>query len=158
MLVIADAGPLRYLIGIGEHELLPAIFREVWAPSAVISELTAPSTPESVRRVVESCPAWLNVRDPGVKAIREISPDLDSGERAALALARELHADLVLIDEAAGRREAASLGIRITGTVGVLRVAAERGLIDVRSVVARLRSSGFYIQESVIRAAFEKWL
>lgn len=158
MLVIADASPLRYLIGIGECELLPSIFREVWAPSAVIRELTDSSTPEPVRSVIESRPAWLIVRDPGASAILEISPELDSGERAALALALELHADLVLIDEAAGRREAVSLGIRITGTVGVLRVAAERGLIDVRSVVNKLRLSGFYIHESVIRAAFQKWL
>jgi len=158
VLVIADASPLRYLIDIGQHELLPSIFREVQVPSAVISELTDSSTPESVRSVIENRPAWLIVRDPEASAILEISPELDGGERAALALARELHADLVLIDDAAGRREAASLGIRITGTLGVLRVAAERGLIDVRSVLDRLRSSGFYIHESVVRAAFQQWL
>jgi predicted nucleic acid-binding protein len=51
-----------------------------------------------------------------------------------------------------------SLGIRITGTIGVLRVAAERGLIDVPAVLARLRTSGFYIHDKVIQAAFAPWL
>jgi predicted nucleic acid-binding protein len=64
----------------------------------------------------------------------------------------------VLLDDAAGRREAVSLGFRITGTIGVLRLAAERRLIDVPTVLARLRSSGFYIHDDVIRAAFENWL
>jgi hypothetical protein len=59
-----------------------------------------------------------------------ITSDLDPGERAALALARELNADPVLLDDAAGRREALALRMRITGTVGVLRLAAESGLID----------------------------
>ena len=45
--------------------------------------------------------------------------DLDRGERAALALALEIKADLILIDDAAGRREARLLGIRMTGTVGI---------------------------------------
>jgi predicted nucleic acid-binding protein len=128
------------------------------APGAVISELTAASTPELVRSVIESRPAWLTVRDPGGDALSRIRADLDAGERAALALALEMDADLVLIDDAAGRREAVSLGIKVTGTIGVLRLAAERGLIDVQGVLARLRSAGFYIHDDVIRAAFEIWL
>jgi predicted nucleic acid-binding protein len=54
---------------------------------------------------------------------------------------RELNAELVLLDDAAGRREALALRMRITGTVGVLRLAAERGLIDVPGVVSQLRES-----------------
>jgi hypothetical protein len=87
-----------------------------------------------------------------------VSADLDEGERAAIALAVEVKADLVLIDEAAGRRVAKGLGMRITGTVGVLRLAAERGMIDVQDVLSQLRASGFYIDENVLRTAFEPWL
>lgn len=66
---LSDAGhrgchPLRYLIAIGEEEVLPALFGEVWAPGAVITELTTSSTPESVRRLVEDRPPWLHVRNP----------------------------------------------------------------------------------------------
>jgi predicted nucleic acid-binding protein len=70
----------------------------------------------------------------------------------------QLGVDLVLVDDAAARREAALLRIRITGTVGVLRLAAERGWIDVPAVVAELRRSGLYLSESLIRSAFGPWL
>jgi predicted nucleic acid-binding protein len=51
-----------------------------------------------------------------------------------------------------------SLGIRMTGTVGILRLAAEKGLLDVPVMVAQLRKSGFYLSESLIHAAFGRWL
>ena len=50
------------------------------------------------------------------------------------------------------------MGVRITGTVGILRLAAERGLIDVPVAIDGLRSAGFYVHENVIRAAFGHWL
>ena len=105
----------------------------------MVSELSTTATPSLVRTFLRNPPPWLRVRDPGSGALAAITVDLDPGERAALALARELNADLVLVDDAAGRREALALRMRITGTVGVLRLAAERGLIDVPGVVAQLR-------------------
>lgn len=158
MIVVADSSPLRYLIVIGQQDLLPTLFGAAWIPSVVLHELSAGSTPAVVRDFVASPPAWLQVRDPAPASIDAISPDLEPGERAALALARDLHADLVLIDDAAGRREAVSLHLRMTGTIGVLRLAAERGLIDVPTVVSRIRDSGFYFEEALIRAAFGEWL
>jgi len=158
MLIVADSSPLRYLIVVGEHDLLPELFGEIWIPSAVLSELSASGTPASVRAFLHSPPRWLKVRDPRQETLNSISAELDGGERAALALARDLNADLVLLDDAAARKEAASLGFRMTGTVGVLRLAAERGLIDVPAIVARLRQSGFYLSDSLIRLAFDQWL
>jgi predicted nucleic acid-binding protein len=158
MLVVADTTPLRYLAAIGETGLLPRIFGEVLIPPAVWNELTAASTPQIVRIFVEDRPNWLQLRSPRTDSLEVVSSNLDAGERAALALAIEIKADLILIDEAAGRREARELGLRITGTIGILRLAAERGLIDVRNVPVSLRGSGFYIDESVVRAAFEPWL
>ena len=121
-------------------------------------ELSASAAPDSVRALIEHRPRWLRSQEPDEHVLSTITTDLHRGERAALALALELKADLLLIDDAAGRREALSLGLRVTGTVGVLRVAAERGLVDVPPLVERLRQSGFYIQESVLRAALGQWL
>lgn len=144
MLVVADSSPLRYLTVIAPGELLPSLFGEVWVPGTVRDELTRSSTPDAVRELFVSGAPWLNTRDPNPDRVARIRSDLDPGERAALALAQEMGADLILIDDAAGRREAALLGIRMTGTLGVLRLAAERGLIDVPEVAQRLRHSGIY--------------
>jgi predicted nucleic acid-binding protein len=158
VLVIADTTPLRYLTVIGQIGLLPTIFKQVVIPPVVWDELTAASTSDNVRSFFESRPDWLQLRSPRMDSMEIVSRDLHEGERAALALAIEIRADLVLIDEAAGRHEAKQLGIRITGTVGVLTLAAERGLVNVPDVLSRLRLSGFYIDENVLRSAFEPWL
>ena len=158
MIVVADSSPLRYLIALRQQELLPRIFGETWLPSAVVKELSAPGAPLEVREFLNHPPEWLKVRDPSQDAVEAINNELDVGERAALALARELGADLILVDDAAARREAMLLRIRITGTVGVLRLAAERGWIDVPAVVEELRRSGLYLSESLIRSAFGQWL
>ena len=158
MIVVADSSPLRYLIVINLQDLLPALFGETLVPTEVLRELSSPSTPVVVSRFVKDRPAWLLVRDPKPEMVQQVSVDLDVGERAALALARELGADLILMDDAAGRREAQTLRLRMTGTIGVLRLAAERGLVDVPMAVANLRESGFYLDEALIRAAFARWL
>jgi predicted nucleic acid-binding protein len=158
MLVIADTSPLRYLTIIGEIRLLPMIFGQVFAPTAVLEELTASSSPDDVRSLLESRPDWLKFQCPEPNSVDAVNFNLDRGERAALALALQLKADLVLIDDAAGRKEAKRLGIRTTGIVGVLVLAAERELIDARHVIPRLRKSGFYIDQKVLNLAFGKWL
>jgi len=63
--------------------------------------------------------------------VQAITDDLDLGERAAIALAGALHADLLLIQEAAGRAGAKRRNLRVTGTLGVLRAGAESGLVAV---------------------------
>ena len=79
---------------------------------------------------------------------------LDSGETAALLLARELKADLLLMDERKGRAVAGRLGIAVTGTLGVLVEAALRGLIDFDEVVGVLRTkTNFWADDAVIAAA-----
>ena len=107
MVVVADSSPLRYLIVLGEQDLLPELLGEIWIPSAVLEELSASATPASVCAFLHSPPGWLKVCDPENETLEGITDQLDRGERAALALARELGADLVLLDYAAASASAA---------------------------------------------------
>jgi len=77
---------------------------------------------------------------------------LGAGERDALVLAEELHADLVLVDEDKGRQIARALGLRVTGTLGVLAIAAEQGLIDLPSALTQLQATDFYVTQGLIDA------
>jgi predicted nucleic acid-binding protein len=72
-------------------------------------------------------PPWPSVVPVESDKVRAITDDLDLGKRAAIALAATIHADLLLIDEAAERAEARRRNLRVTGTLGVLRVASELG-------------------------------
>jgi predicted nucleic acid-binding protein len=158
MIAVADSGPLHYLILLGEADLLTRLYGEVVVPDAVVSELIAPAAPAAVRTWFSRPPSWLRVTTVSDRDIRSVTEALDAGERAAIALAEKLGADLLLIDDASGRAEARLRHIRVTGTLGVLRAAAEMELVDVRQVVDRLKQTNFYIDEAVLESVFERWL
>jgi predicted nucleic acid-binding protein len=75
---------------------------------------------------------------------------LGAGEREAIMLAQEAQADALLIDEEDGRRAASARALIVTGTLGVLERAAERELLDLPDVVARLRATSFRVRESLL--------
>ena len=152
-LVIADTGPINYLIQIGHIELLSHVSERVALPSAVQIELSDARAPLSVRRWIAEIPAWLEVHD--TTGLPQIS-GLDAGETAAIALAKFLHADLLLIDEREGVHRAKREGLRVTGTLGVLDLAAQRGLLDLGSAFTRLRSTSFRCPESIMQILLER--
>jgi predicted nucleic acid-binding protein len=140
--VIADTSPLNYLVLIGAQDLLPSLYESVRIAPAGVSELGAPGAPEKVRQWIENRPDWLVVTAPTVPADPRLA-HLDRGEREAIALAMELNADLVLIDERDGRIAAQACGLTVAGTLRVLADAAAVGLIDLAEAFARLRSTTF---------------
>jgi len=140
--VIADTSPLNYLILIGEVELLPHLFGEILVPDVVASELGDPEAPRLVRSWASYPPSWLGIRP--TPASSELLERLDEGERAAILLAEAQEAPvLLLIDDAEGRAEADRRRIPATGTLGVLRAAATRNMVDLATALDRLRSTNF---------------
>jgi predicted nucleic acid-binding protein len=126
-LVVADTGPLNYLVLIGENDIHPKLFEAVFVPEAVRTELRHRDAPPTVRAWAERPPAWLDIRPVPVDA--DDNPTLralDDGERAALVLARALSADLLLMDDRAVVAHAQ--GFAVTGTLGVLEAPCYRYL------------------------------
>jgi predicted nucleic acid-binding protein len=158
MIVVADSSPLHYLILLEQADLLRRLYEEVLIPNAVAAELRASASPATVSEWVAAPPLWLRIVEVTPRDIDSVSDELDLGERAAIALAERTRAELLLIDESAGRAEARRRSLRVTGTLGVLRTAAEAGLIDVRDVLERLAATNFYVDEALLRSIFAKWL
>ena len=127
-------------------------------PEPVASELSAAGAPAVVREWITKPPTWVDVRPVPPDAVSMITDDLDLGERAAIALAETVRADLLLIDEAAGRAEAKRRHLRVTGTLGVLRSGAEQGLVNVPDLLERLKATSFYLDEALVSAVFDQWL
>ena len=150
-LVVADTSPIRYLLQIGYIELLPQLFGKILIPSVVYDELTHPSTPEVVRNWTISMSDWLEVsvagdsNDPSLRA-------LDKGEKSAISLGLSLGAHLILIDERSGTAVARDKGFEVIGTIGVLDLAARRGMIDLADAIARLRTTNFRRREALFDA------
>lgn len=151
--VIADTGPINYLILIGHIELLPRMFERVVLPTAVLAELSDPVAPPAVQRWVTRLPAWLEIAD--TQGLDPIA-GLHKGEAAAIILAASLHADLLLMDDRRGVRAAERQGLRVTGTLGVLDLAAERGLIDFAEAIGALERTTFRRPEKLLNALLAK--
>ncbi len=147
MIVVSDTSPLNYLILIGQDHILPALFGQVFAPPAVVAELKRSKASALVGAWADNPPAWLEVRAPRtVPAGSELGP----GETEALALAQELQADVLLIDERDGVAAAKRLNLFVTGTLGVLTLAAEKGLLSFADAISALRRTTFRAPEKLI--------
>lgn len=79
-----------------------------------------------------------------------IKADLDPGERDAILLAQELGADELIIDDMGGRREAQRRRLPFIGTLGVLRLAGDQGLLDFKKPIAQLRNTNVYIEPKLL--------
>jgi uncharacterized protein len=150
MIAVSNTTPLRYLIAIGQENLLGQLFEKVLIPSAVLEELTESGTPENVRRRILSLPAWLEVRPVRDRADVVFPANLHRGEREAILLAEEQHPDAVLIDDQIGRNIALSRNLPLSGTLGVLERADAIGILPHLSVVlVQLKTSGFFISDQL---------
>jgi predicted nucleic acid-binding protein len=150
-LIVADTNPLFYLLSIGHIDLLPQLFERVLVPDAVYKELCHPAAPKPAREWVEALPPWMEVMS--VHSIDDVAlQSLGAGERAAITLAIALCADLILIDERKGTAVALSKGLDVTGTLGVLRLAARRGLVNLAEAFEQLKRTNFRYRQEVLDA------
>jgi predicted nucleic acid-binding protein len=155
-LVIADTGPINYLVLIGHIDLLATLFQKLILPSAVQRELDDRETPPSVRDWIANPPAWLEVHETPVRYLDDDSlQGLDQGEQAAIALAVAINADLLLMDDREGVMVARNKGFVVTGTLGVLNLAARRGLINLADSFARLKRTNFRYRQQIMDALLD---
>jgi len=126
MIVVADAGPLIALTRISQFGLLPSLYGQLHIPPTVRDEVVILEH-ERIGAEEVNAAAWIHtveVRD--VTAVQLLRERLDVGESEAIVLAIQLQADLLVIDEARGRRVAEARGLNKIGTIGTL-IAAGRG-------------------------------
>jgi len=122
-------------------------------PPAVLAELKHPVASTPVHDWADHVPEWLEVLSP---KSRLILAQLDLGESEAIALATEVDADVVLIDEQAGRLEALRRGLKVAGTLSVLDEADHAGLVVFDDVIAELRKTSFRVSQAVLSEIREK--
>lgn len=149
MKVVTDASPLNYLVLIEAEQVLSKLFSEVLVPREVIDELGHPQTPTKVREWVSTRPTWLHVKSTSSALPNE---KLGPGESAAIAIALDINADALLIDERDGTAAARRLGIKTIGTLAVLAMAAEKGLLNLEAAFAALRDTSFRATPSLLDA------
>lgn len=156
MIIIADTAPINYLILIGEIEVLRILAKQVIIPQAVFQELKDEGAPEPVRRWIDSHPDWLEVRQANTSLFtprRKIGP----GETEAIALAIELKADALLIDDGDAIKEAHRLQIPTLRLFNILESAAEKNLLDLADAVEKMKRTTFHMPPAeLIEAMLER--
>lgn len=143
MIVVSNTSPLNYLVLIDLQHVLPALFGHVLIPDAVLQELRSPGAPLRVKTWLEPVPEWLESR-----VVSDIPSDvrqLDPGERAVIVLGQSVGATLVLLDERRARHVARERGLAVSGTLGVLDLAARRGLVSISDALDRLGRTTFRV-------------
>ena len=155
MIVVGDTTPLRYLVVLGNIDVIPQLFGQLHCPEEVIGECRHARAPEVLREWVEAPPTWLIIHK-----LQDVEPELasglDSGEAAAITLAQLLEAEVILIDERGGRLVALERGFIPAGTLNILAQAGIRGWLDYHAASARLKNeTNFHATQAVIDAAWQ---
>ncbi len=127
MIVVSDTSPITNLLKIGRLELLHDLFGIVVIPAAVEREIDFFDEPGRSFRETE----WVKIVELKHRELYNVLTEtLDPGEAEAIAVSLEINADVLLIDEIKGRREATDRGLQVTGLIGVLLDAKKGGLIE----------------------------
>ena len=152
MLVVSDTSPLSNLAIIDRLELLRAQFGHIVIPLAVRLELDRLSHPEARARLEAAFQeGWVHVSPLASAVPPDLVSTLDPGEAEALALAQQLKASLVLLDESAARLQATQLGIPHAGVLGVLCRGKQSGQVSsLATEIRRLRSEArFFVSPAL---------
>lgn len=139
--VVADASVLLALAILDRLDLLRDLFQQLIIPPTVSVE---------VSRTLPQLPDWIRVVQPRAVTVTRDSIGLHQGELEAIALALDVHASLLILDDLQARRHAAGLGLAIVGTAGVLVMAKRSSLLPaVREPLDALRRRGFRLRQDV---------
>lgn len=139
MVVIADSSCLIALLNIGRLEILHQVYGQLVTTPTVATEVNRP------------LPDWIQVLEVKDEAHhRELRKRLDPGEASALALALEIANSLLVLDDLPARKVAAELNLPLTGTLGVLKKAKEKGIIPrLKPIINELKSVDFRLSKTI---------
>ena len=152
-LVIADAGPIFSLAIINELELLNQLFDEIKISKAVWEEISLDNTTKFYKRIDH----FFKPKITSIKGFNELTFVMDYGESESVILYRELNADFLLVDDKKARNIAENFGIKCIGTLGILSVAKNKGIIkELKPIFEKLIRNNRYYSLKILNILLEK--
>lgn len=131
MIVISDTTPIISLMKIDYLDILERLYENIIIPRAVYDELIINTDYDDEIDIIKRC-TFLKVRHVEENLsvlLLQKQLNLDKGESEAIVLANNINADLIVIDERKARKIAKDIGLNVTGTLGILVEAKQKGLI-----------------------------
>ena len=152
--IISNTTPILSLLKIDKLNLLKELYGIVIVPFAVYQEIEEGKEKPYYQDLTSL--DWIEIRNIKNPNSREYLIDLDDGEAEVLVLAKEINADLVILDEIMGRRYAKRFEINLTGTIGILLKAKETGLItSIKNLMSELVEKGTWLNPKLISKAIK---
>ena len=148
--VVSNAGPLIALSSIRQLDVLRRLFGSIVIPDAVYREVVLNGQGRPGQNEVEQA-AWITIEHVTSSGISNLMLDkLDAGERESIALAYDLKADYILLDERLARRRANLLGLTVIGTLGILLMAhKDQHIHDIATLLSELEQNAFRMNTEV---------
>ena len=146
--VIVNSTPLIILSKIGELEILKNLYGDIMIPLSVFEEVTRKND-LAKEKILNS--EWIKILEVQDKSDRKIyQAKLHDGEVEVMMLAKEISADLLIIDDNAAKKTAKFLGFKVTGTLGILiKAKAEKIISEVRPILEKMLAEKFYISDEI---------
>lgn len=152
-LVISNASPLIALSGIDHLNILRELWNEVLIPDAVYKEVVTDGRGKpGADKTAAACGDWIKVISAkNLSEVEALQTILDEGEAEVIALGQEIKANLLLLDNREPRLFAKSVGLAVIGTVGIIKLAWQKGFIKQPSgELYKLRINGFWIDDELM--------
>ena len=144
-IIVSDTSCLILFNKIGELELLKKLFGKLHITDTVLNEYKQP------------VPDWINIVNLKTDIHKGLSGFLDPGEATSIALASEYEESLLIIDEIKGRKAAKEMEISVTGSLGVLVAAKNKGHIQaVKPLIEKIQKTNFRMSEELIERVLDK--
>ena len=152
--IISNTTPIISLLKVDKLNLLKELYAKIIVPKAVYLEIENGKEKPYYHDLTQI--DWIEIQEIGNPVSRDFFLDLDEGEAEVLILAKELNADLVIMDEIMGRRYSKQLGFNLTGTIGILLKAKEEGLIEsMKDLLTELTKKGTWLSPKLIKKTIE---
>ena len=152
--VISNTTPILSLLKINKLHLLRKLYSTVTIPLAVFNEIENGHKKAYYKDLSKF--NWIIIKKIENPDSMERFIELDDGEAEVLILANELNADLVLMDELIGRKYAKHFKFKLTGTIGILLKAKEKGLIkSVKDLLTELTEKGTWLSPKLVSMALK---
>jgi len=151
MIVVSNTSPIINFANVGQLDLLNPLYGDITIPQAVFHEITVMGAGQAGAKEVETC-SWFSTRTvQNTAVVNSLRVDLDAGEAEAIALALEIKADLLLMDERHGCAMAQQMNVMCSGILGVLVKAKHQGLIaTVKPILDDLiATAGFWVDDAL---------
>ncbi len=152
-MIVSNSSPLISLSGVGQIDILRRLYRQITIPKAVWKEVVTDGVGLAGAHEVQRA-KWIEVVEVGNHSlVIALKQNLHVGEAEAIALTVEHNAKLLLLDDMLARTSASLFKLKYIGTLGVLREAKEKNVIQkVKPVVEELRGRmGFWLEDKLIR-------